>query len=123
MIGSLKLPATDKKQTRTKTKAQSRPRIVRFSSFIHPPHPLRPRRSAFHMMKRKADDSIDGAEGEGSRKRAAIDSHDLDKQDNFRQSIFGQELDELKKRYSESTPFVFPVLHSCISILNLPLQI
>lgn len=61
------------------------------------------------MMKRKADDSIDGAEGEGSRKRAAIDPLDIDQKENFRQSIFAQqELDELKKRYSESKPFVFP---------------
>lgn len=61
------------------------------------------------MMKRKADDSIDGPEGEGSRKRTAIDPPDVGEQDNFRKSIFGQEeLDELKKRYSESRPFVFP---------------
>lgn len=70
------------------------------------------------MMKRKADDSIDGAEGEGSRKRAAIDSLDLDQQENFRQSIFGQEFDELKTRYSESKPFVFPIFQSCVSIFN-----
>lgn len=70
------------------------------------------------MMKRKADDSIDGAEGEGSRKRAAINPLDIDQQENFRQTIFGQELDELKKRYSESKPFVFPVFHSCESSFN-----
>ncbi len=54
------------------------------------------------MMKRKADDSIDAAEVEGPRKKTAIDPPDAD---HFRKSLFGQkELDELKKRYSESKP-------------------
>ena len=61
------------------------------------------------MMKRKADDSIDGAEGEGSRKRTAIDPPDISEQEHFRMSIFEQvKLDELRKQYSESKPFVFP---------------
>lgn len=77
------------------------------------------------MMKRKADDSIDGDEGEGSRKRTAIDTHDIDKQENIRESIFRQEqLEELKKRYSESKPFVvfFSMIVDEILILLLQIQ-
>lgn len=61
------------------------------------------------MMKRKADDSIDGAEGEGSRKRTAINPPDVIEPKTFRESIFGQEeLDQQRKQYSESKPFVSP---------------
>lgn len=53
------------------------------------------------MMKRKADDSIDGAEAGEPRKRTTIDHPD----DHFRESLFGQkELDELIERYSNSKP-------------------
>ena len=67
-------------------------------------------------MKRKADDSIDGAEGEGSRKRTAIDPPASAGQDHFRESIFAQkELEELIEQYSESKPFVLPAHHDCES--------
>lgn len=65
----------------------------------------------FHMMKRKADDSIDGADGEGSRKRTAIDNDtpNVEEKDHFCQSIFGKgELEQLQKQYQESKPYVFP---------------
>ena len=65
------------------------------------------------MMKRKADDSIDGADDVGSRKRTAIDPSGAKEQDHFRKSIFEQrELDQLAKLYSEATPFVFPYYHN-----------
>jgi hypothetical protein len=57
------------------------------------------------MMKRKADDSIDGAKAEDPRKRTAIDHPVDERKDYFRESLFGQkELDELIKRYSNSKP-------------------